>query len=61
MNLGNSVSLSGDGNTLAVGGGYRDNSGIGATWIFNRSGSTWTQQGSELVGTGNTGSSRQGI
>jgi hypothetical protein len=54
-----SVSLSADGNTLAVG-GQSDNGNIGATWIFTRSGSTWTQQGSKLVGTGNTGSSFQG-
>ena len=45
------MSLSSDGNTLAVG-GYGDDSDIGATWIFTRSGSTWTQQGSKLVGTG---------
>jgi len=50
-----SVPLSGDGNTLAVG-AIGDNSGIGATWIFTRAGSTWTQQGSKLVGTGYTGS-----
>jgi phospholipase/lecithinase/hemolysin len=56
---GHSVSLSSDGNTLAVG-GYTDNSNIGATWIFTRSGSTWTQQGSKLVGTGSTGAANQG-
>src|SRR6185369_13040648 len=44
---GTSVSLSGD--TLAVG-SYNDNGGMGAVWIFVRSGSTWTQQGSTLVG-----------
>lgn len=53
------LALSLDGNTLAVG-GYDDNSGVGATWIFTRSGSTWTQQGSKLVGTGATGLGRQG-
>ena len=54
-----SVSLSADGNTLAVG-GYVDNSANGATWVFTRSGTTWTQQGSKLVGTGNTGTANQG-
>ena len=50
-NQGTSVSLSADGNTAMVG-GYRDNNSIGAAWIFTRIGSTWTQQGSKLVGTG---------
>jgi antibiotic biosynthesis monooxygenase (ABM) superfamily enzyme len=57
---GSSVSLSADGNTALVGGPF-DNSGVGATWIYTRSGSTWTQQGSKLVGSNNTGSSQQGI
>jgi hypothetical protein len=51
---GYSVSLSGDGNTAAVG-GSTDNSGLGATWIFTQSSGTWAQQGSKLVGTGNSG------
>jgi hypothetical protein len=54
-----SVSLSADGNKAMVG-GYGDNSFKGAAWAFTRSGSTWTQQGSKLVGTGNTGSAYQG-
>jgi hypothetical protein len=49
-----SVSLSADGNTLAVG-GQADNSGIGAIWIFVRSGNTWSQQGSKLVVSGTSG------
>lgn len=57
--LGRSVSLSADGNTAIVG-GYGDNSNIGAAWIFTRSDNTWTQQGFKLVGTGRTGSARQG-
>jgi hypothetical protein len=56
---GTSVALSADGNTLAVG-GYSDNSSTGATWIFTRSGSTWTQQGSKLAGTGATANAQQG-
>lgn len=47
-NQGNSVSLSADGNTLAVG-GNRDDSIVGAVWIFTRNNGTWTQQGSKLV------------
>jgi len=56
---GNSISLSANGNTLAVG-GSNDASNIGATWIFIRSGTTWTQQGNKLVGTGASGAAQQG-
>jgi hypothetical protein len=52
---GTSVSLSTDGNTLAVG-GPQDNDSIGATWVFTRTGTVWTQQGAKLVGTGYIGS-----
>ncbi len=55
---GSGVSLSADGNTMITG-GYNDNSGIGASWVFTRSGGTWTQQ-AKLTGTGNTGLSGQG-
>jgi len=54
-----SVALSADGNTALVGGDY-DNSGTGAAWVFTRSASLWTQQGSKLVGTGATGAAAQG-
>jgi hypothetical protein len=54
-----SVSLSKDGNTLAVG-GYYDNAGFGATWIFVRTSGIWSQQGSKLYGTGTVGNSFQG-
>ena len=54
------VSLSADGNT-AIFSGYEDNAGEGAAWIFTRSGNTWSQQGSKLVGTGAVGQARQGI
>jgi uncharacterized protein YjdB len=56
---GTSVSLSADGNTAIVG-GPGDNSNIGAAWIYTRSGSKWTQQGSKLVGTDAIGESEQG-
>ncbi|MFI5148972.1 MAG: T9SS type A sorting domain-containing protein [Bacteroidia bacterium] len=45
------VSLSNDGNTAIVG-GNSDNFGIGAAWVYTRSGGVWTQQGSKLLGTG---------
>jgi hypothetical protein len=55
-----SVRLSSDGNTLADG-GYYDNNGTGAVWIFTRSGSVWTQMGQKLIGTGAVGGASQGI
>jgi hypothetical protein len=55
-----SVALSGDGNTAIVG-GLSDNSSIGAAWVYTRDGQgVWSQQGSNLVGTGAAGSSQQG-
>jgi uncharacterized protein (TIGR03437 family) len=60
-----SVALSADGNTAIVG-GFGDSPnyqgvGIGAAWVFTRSGGVWTQQGSKLVGTGAVGSACQGL
>jgi hypothetical protein len=46
--FGASVALSADGNTAVIG-GWDDNDQRGAAWIFARSGSTWTQQGSKLL------------
>jgi hypothetical protein len=62
-----SVSISADGNTAVVG-GPSDNppaddccsGGVGAAWIWTRSGGAWTQQGPRLVGSGAVGSSWQG-
>ena len=56
---GGSVALSADGNT-AIMSGFSDNGGIGAAWVYTRSGDIWTQQGSKLVGTGAVGSAQQG-
>jgi FG-GAP repeat len=56
---GESVALSGDGNTAIVG-GFGDNRGAGAAWIYTRSGGVWTQQGSKLVGSGAIGAAYQG-
>ena len=49
-----SVSLSADGNTLAIS-SVNDDGGIGAIWVFTRSKTIWTQQGNKLVGTGASG------
>jgi Secretion system C-terminal sorting domain len=54
-----SVALSADGNTALMGGAV-DNSSKGAAWVFTRTGTTWTQQGNKLVGTGSVGESFQG-
>ena len=54
---GNSVSLSADGNTVAVG-GIKDDGGKGATWIFRYT-TVW-QQVTKIVGTGGLGLSEQG-
>jgi hypothetical protein len=56
---GSSVSLSADGN-LAIVGGYADNSGAGAAWVWTRSAGVWTQQGNKLVGSGAVGNAQQG-
>jgi hypothetical protein len=52
--FGYSVALSGDGSTALIG-GDQDSGGLGAAWVFTRSGSTWTQQGGKLTGTGEVG------
>ena len=46
--FGRSVALSGDGDTALIG-GPADGNHVGAAWIFQRSGSAWTQQGAKLV------------
>ena len=52
--FGYSVALSADGNTALIG-GDQDNGGMGSAWVFTRSGSTWTQQGEKLSGSGEVG------
>ena len=47
------LSISSDGNTIAVG-GYSDNGGQGAVWVFVKEFGNWIQQGNKLVGTGDT-------
>lgn len=57
---GYSVALSGDGNTALIG-GFLDDSGAGAAWVWTRSGHSWSQDGSKLVGSGATGRAYQGV
>jgi hypothetical protein len=52
--FGYTVALSADGATALIGGRYGIR-GAGAAWVFTRSGSTWSQQGGKLVGTGHAG------
>jgi hypothetical protein len=52
--FGDSVALSANGDTALIG-GPDDNggvSGVGAAWVFTRSGSHWRQQGPKLTGAG---------
>jgi Collagen triple helix repeat (20 copies)/FG-GAP repeat len=58
--FGYSVALSPEGNTALIGGPNDDNE-IGAAWVFARSGSTWTQQGSKLTGDQGSGTGDFGI
>jgi hypothetical protein len=58
--MGNSVSLSSDGDNALVGGNNDSIGPAGATWVFTRSGGVWTQQGPKLVGTGVAGHASQG-
>jgi FG-GAP repeat len=46
---GRAVALSANGDTALIG-GDEDSTGVGAAWVFTRSGSVWTQQGAKLVG-----------
>jgi len=56
---GYSVALSADGNTAIVG-GANDDSGVGAVWVYTRSGDTWTQQGGKLIASDAAGHAHQG-
>jgi len=48
------VAVSADGSTVIVG-GPGDDDGLGASWVFIRSGGVWRQQGDKLVGSGAVG------
>jgi len=58
--FGGNVALSADGNTALIG-GSEDNEGVGAAWVFVRSGTTWEQQGPKLTGTGEAGAGHFGF
>src|SRR5690242_11661819 len=47
------VALSSEGNTALIGG--PQDKGVGAAWVFTRSGVVWTQQGKKLTGEGEVG------
>lgn len=55
---GTSVALSKDGDT-AILGGYNDAAGVGAAWVFARSGSAWTEQ-AKLLASDAVGGAYQG-
>src|SRR5204863_1494905 len=57
--FGVSAALSADGDTALIG-GYLDNGAVGAAWAFTRSGGVWTQQGTKLTGSGETGNGQFG-
>jgi flagellar basal body rod protein FlgF len=50
-----SVALSGDGNTVIVGGPDAATNSTGAAWVFIRSNNAWTRQGDKLIGNGAAG------
>ena len=54
---GQSAAVSAAGNTALVG-GYLDSGGVGAAWVFTRSGGVWNQQ-AKLIGTGVGGNAEQ--
>lgn len=57
--FGTRVALSADGSTALIGGSH-DNGWVGGAWVFARSGSTWTQQGPKLTGSGEVGEGQFG-
>jgi hypothetical protein len=58
--FGTIVALSADGNTGLIG-AWNDDTSKGAAWVFTRTGSTWSQQGGKLTGTGGIGEGRFGV
>ncbi|MGH2852750.1 MAG: FG-GAP repeat protein, partial [Solirubrobacteraceae bacterium] len=58
--FGTGLALSANGNTALIG-APANNGGYGATWAFTRSGTTWTQQGSQFTGVAKSGASAFGI
>lgn len=69
LGFGSAVAASADGSTVLIGGlgdGSPSTGEVGAAWIFTRSGKSWSQQGSKLVGncvsacTGSNGTGEDG-
>ncbi len=58
--FGSSVALSADGNTALIG-GRTDGKGVGAAWVFTRSGTEWLPQGPKLTGGGEVGDGEFGF
>ena len=61
--FGSSVALSSDGNTALIGGpsdSWLSEPGLGAAWVFARSGSEWSQRGEKFRGRGEVGAVRFG-
>jgi hypothetical protein len=57
--FGSSLEISADGNIIAIGG--PNNDGLkGANWIFTRTNTTWSQDGSAFLGSDPTGTRRRG-
>lgn len=57
--FGSAIHLSGNGDTLAVGAPF-DNNNIGATWVFTRNNTIWTQQGNKIIANPYIGTPNQG-
>jgi hypothetical protein len=58
--FGTIVALSADGDTALLG-AWIDDTSRGAAWVFQRTGSTWAQQGPKLTGGGEVGQGRFGV
>ena len=58
VSQGSALAISADGNTFIVG-ANGDNNSTGAAWIFTRTASSWSQQGTKLVGTGAAAAANQ--
>ncbi len=51
-NFGSAVALSSSGNTALVGANNDPDEGLGAAYVFQRTGSSWSQEGGKLTGSG---------
>jgi len=59
ISVGNSVSLSADGNTAVIGGPFAGNA-AGGFWVYTRAGGAWAQRGIQQSGAGAAGAAQQG-